>query len=91
MAFKGTLAVVGERETIIVGGGVTVTLSEADLVGSDMSVAVMVAVRLLAAVAGASYSTVKAACLLRVPGPLSTQVTPLPEESLTVVTLRETD
>lgn len=88
VTFNGTVAEVGERETM---SGVMVTVSVADLLGSEMSVAVMVAVAVLVTVAGASYSTDMLSCLLRLPGPESDQVTPLPEESLVVLIVKGTD
>ncbi len=87
--FTTTLACTGETE--IDNGGVTVTVSVADLLGSATAVAVTVALALLATLAGASYSTDVLVCLLSAPGPDSVQVTPFPDESCTMVTVMVTD
>ena len=89
LAFTTTLASAGETE--IDTGGVIVTVSVADLLGSATAVAVTVAVALLATLAGASYSTDVLVCLLRAPGPASFQVTPFPDVSLAMITVMVTD
>src|SRR5262245_35189954 len=71
----------GEIETEIVEA--TVTVMTADLVGSATAVAAINALLPLGALAGASYSTEVLSCLLSAPGPVSFQVTPLLEGSLT--------
>lgn len=49
----GTLAEAGEIVTVMGGGGVTVTVAEADLLGSATEVAMTITVRLADTVAGA--------------------------------------
>ena len=88
-AFTATLVFSGETVTDI--GGVMVTVSVADLVGSATAVAVTVAVTLLATLAGASYSTDMVVCLLKAPGPVSFQVTPLADKSFATITEMVTD
>jgi len=73
------------------GGNVTVTAYGADLLGSATAVAVTVALTMLATLAGASYSTDVLACLLKAPGPLKVQVTPLPDESFATTAVMVTD
>jgi hypothetical protein len=87
VAFTATFAEAGETETEIAGGGVMVTVYIADLVGSATAMAVIVAVALLATLAGASYSTEVLFCLLRAPGPESFHVTPWPDGSPKTVTV----
>jgi len=86
-----TVAVVAERDTDISVGGVMVTVNGADLVGSAMAVAVIIAVTLLATLAGASYSTDMVVCLLRAPGPVSFQVAPCADGSFLMIAVTMTD
>jgi hypothetical protein len=72
-------------------GGVIVTVSVADIPGSATAVAVIIAVALLATLAGASYSTDVLVCLLRAPGPESFHVTPLADGSFETTAVMVTD
>jgi hypothetical protein len=90
VAIAATVTVPGVTVTEI-GGGVTVTVNTADLLGSATAVTVTVAVAVLATLAGASYSTELFVWLFRDPGPVSFQVTPFPDESLDMITVMVVD
>lgn len=81
----------GVTEIEMAGGGLTVTVNAADLLGSAIEVAETVAVTLAATLAGASYSTEALVCLLKDPGPVSVHVTPFPDESLLTIAVIVTD
>ena len=82
-----TVALTSEVE-VMAGSGVTVILTEADLVASLTDVAVRVTVRLAATLAGALKVAAPVVVLESVPPPATVQVTPLAPTSLLTVAVK---